>query len=159
MPDVYFHAILSRYIAACRQRDQQIRRCITINKSTHRSSPLRKIWDPGIASANRSRGTGREQRSGRTEEIPTPRRAIREEEEGRNAGISARGYLIWIGACGRARRPERRAVERVRRLGEQIAFSGGGGRRTVIGDPRIQRGSTYTGARADGTGLVRSTGS
>lgn len=43
--------------------------------------------------------------------------------------------------------------QRVRRLGNKSSSLEA--RRTVIGDPRIQRGSTYTGARADGTGLVR----
>lgn len=130
---------LSRDIAARRQRDQQIRRDATYYKSTLRI-PVARRERFGIEGSRQrtdptpTHGAGTAiPRADRTD----PGSAAsdpRGEGEKRRRDLGA--GLPVLDRGGRARRPERRAVQRLRRFGNKSrSLEGGEARRTVIGDP------------------------
>jgi hypothetical protein len=122
MPDVYYPDIAAR-----RQRDQQIRRDVLQLQFTRAriavACPPRKIWDPGITSANRPHardGTSdpRGQKGSRLRGERSARR--REETQGSRRGVTWSGS----GRAGSATGAEGGGAAGAE-IGEQIEFSGG----------------------------------
>jgi hypothetical protein len=112
MPAVYFHAVIQIFRHAALGPANPPRRI-----SRTRITVARRERFGIQGSCQRTDRTGRDQRSAWTGSVPAPRRVICDEEERRDAGISARGYLIWVGAGGAE-------AEIGDRTTEQIAFSG-----------------------------------